>query len=436
MNTAQTSHALRAEAHSPARRRLRLRRTLLLIATLLTALALLGCSSLSGVGQTYLALDTLVGRWNWNLVGWEFNALAEKVHSQIQQPARNLDPAERSKLVLDYLARARLIGSLEGRINGIYGDDAQAHGPELTQLLARVAVQGDQNELIRPAVEQVLQDQVSAQLAKAGLRVGANPIPPVLFTFTEPPKKLVVSPRSRIATVYYAMLDPKLPADQREAMENQIFQDAKLSAYVTNIGGLGAYPTLVVDRAPIDWVLSTVAHEWTHNYLTFFPLGINYDTSPDLMILNETVADIVGDEIGREALWANYPLQAEAAYEDRRSQVDRSARPSFDFNKEMRQTRQVTDLFLKLGRVQDAEEYMNIRRILFRENGYNLRKLNQAYFAFHGNYGTGAAATSPIGPKLERLRALSPDLKTFLETVRWFTSAADLDKALEHAQAG
>jgi hypothetical protein len=31
---------------------------------------------------------------------------------------------------------------------------------------------------------------------------------------------------------------------------------------------------------------------------------------------------------------------------------------------------------------------------------------------------------------LERLRDLVPDLRTFLETVRWFTSEADLDRAL------
>ena len=113
---------------------------------------------------------------------------------------------------------------------------------------------------------------------------------------------------------------------------------------------------------------------------------------------------------------------------------DRYRESTFDFRKEMRHTRQVVDLFLKYGRVDDAEEYMQIRRQLFEENGYHIRKLNQAYFAFHGSYGTGAAATSPIGPKLQRLRELSPDLRTFLETVRWFTSEADLDKALAKAE--
>jgi hypothetical protein len=88
------------------------------------------------------------------------------------------------------------------------------------------------------------------------------------------------------------------------------------------------------------------------------------------------------------------------------------------------------DRFLAFGLVREAEQYMEIRRLLFRENGYPIRKLNQGYFAFHGSYGTGAAASSPIGPKLERLRSLTSDVRTFLETVRGFTSAEDLDKTL------
>lgn len=73
---------------------------------------------------------------------------------------------------------------------------------------------------------------------------------------------------------------------------------------------------------------------------------------------------------------------------------------------------------------------MENRRTVFVENGYPLRVLNQAYFAFHGSYGTSGASTSPIGPKLDRLRELSPDLRSFLETVRWFTEPEDLDVAL------
>jgi hypothetical protein len=258
----------------------------------------------------------------------------------------------------------------------------------------------------------------------------------VWFTFTEPPKKLVVSPRGRILTAYYVMLQPELPADERDRIESAIFEEDNLSAYIANIGGLGAYPSLVIDRAALDWVLSTIAHEWVHNYLTLFPLGLNYNTSAELTIMNETVADIVGEEIGRSALERFYPEVARELAEREAAKESEEKEPSaFDFRKEMRHTREVVDQFLALGRIRDAEEYMEIRRLLFVENGYPIRKLNQAYFAFHGSYGTAPAASSPIGPKMEELRSLTPDVPTFLRVVRGFTSPEDLDRALEEWRA-
>ena len=116
----------------------------------------------------------------------------------------------------------------------------------------------------------------------------------------KPPKKLVVSPRDRIETQYAQMLSAEISIDDIEKNESLIRDTEALSAYVTNIGGLGAFPTMVVDRASLGWILSTVAHEWVHNYLTFFPLGINYGQTNEITIINETVADIVGNEIGHD----------------------------------------------------------------------------------------------------------------------------------------
>jgi hypothetical protein len=154
-------------------------------------------------------------------------------------------------------------------------------------------------------------------------------------------------------------------------------------------------------------VLSTVAHEWVHNYLTLFPLGLNYAASPELTILNETVADIAGDELGAAALRAAYPalVREFPGKDEPAASAITSGEPLFDFQREMRHTRAIVDQFLAAGRVEDAEEYMQIRRLLFQENGYPIRKLNQAYFAFHGSYGGSPAASSPIGPKLQQLRA-------------------------------
>ena len=76
----------------------------------------------------------------------------------------------------------------------------------------------------------------------------------------------------------------------------------------------------------------------------------------------------------------------------------------------MRATRLVVDELLKQGKVDEAEAFMEARRLTFVENGYPLRVLNQAYFAFHGSYATGASSTDPIGPKLRQLRAQSATL--------------------------
>ena len=53
------------------------------------------------------------------------------------------------------------------------------------------------------------------------------------------------------------------------------------------------------------------------------------------------------------------------------------------------------------------------------ENGYNIRKLNQAYFAFSGAYADtgGATGADPIGPMLLEMRENSPSLREFMDAV-------------------
>jgi hypothetical protein len=115
-------------------------------------------------------------------------------------------------------------------------------------------------------------------------------------------------------------------------------------------------------------------------------------------------------------------------------------REPFSFRTTMRTTRLKVDKLLAAGKVDEAERYMESQRLLFVQNGYPLRRLNQAYFAFHGSYGSSAAASSPIGPKLAALReGLSKlesmrdgmsSLSAFLVAVRGITSEAELDRLL------
>ena len=80
------------------------------------------------------------------------------------------------------------------------------------------------------------------------------------------------------------------------------------------------------------------------------------------------------------------------------------------------------DALLLSGKTDEAESYMEARRNFFWENGYRLRKINQAYFAFHGSYndtpGGGASGEDPVGPAVQALRARYASLNNFLQVIR------------------
>jgi len=76
---------------------------------------------------------------------------------------------------------------------------------------------------------------------------------------------------------------------------------------------------------------------------------------------------------------------------------------------------------------------MEARRVFFWENGYLIRKLNQAYFAFHGAYADqpgGAAGEDPVGAAVRALRSQSLSLADFLNRISWMSSFEQLKKAV------
>ncbi|MEM7531689.1 MAG: hypothetical protein AAF639_05920 [Chloroflexota bacterium] len=406
------------------------------------------------------AFAMTVSGWNFDLIGWEVKAIREKIQAYWTQPAAKVPPAESAQWVDEYMERARQIGGLEGEINRILSEDNQSGNVDALQ--KEVDALRQQQETTRVAVEQIIEQQVEWALADEGIGViertgvatqsiwqslGLKLWPPVYFGFVEPPKKMIISPRDRIETIYGRMVGAEIPLEVIESSEKTIYDEHNLSAYITNIGGLGAYPAMVVDRASLEWVLSTVAHEWVHNYLTFFPLGFNYLKNAEIMTINETVADIVGNEIGDKVLRTFYPdlippdsipplrsapaIVIDGEIEDGLVLSAPVESHHFDFATEMRMTRLQVDRYLEEGKVEEAEAYMEQRRQAFVEHGYPLRVLNQAYFAFHGSYGTSAASTDPIGPTLKHLRELSPDLKTFLVRVRDLMSLSEIEAEIE-----
>jgi len=211
-----------------------------------------------------------------------------------------------------------------------------------------------------------------------------------------------------------------------------------VSALVTGVGGVGTYPSVVPPGADYGSLLETVAHEWLHHYLFFRPLGWRYFQDPALATINETVASIAGRELGA-LVAARYPLSASApAGRGDAAEVSppRPPDPDIDFNQVMRELRLRVDRLLAEGKVEEAEHLMEEKRRLLVDNGYFIRRINQAYFAFHGLYADTPASSSPTGPKLEELRRRSDSLGDFIHTAARITSEADLDRLLASARGG
>ena len=83
-----------------------------------------------------------------------------------------------------------------------------------------------------------------------------------------------------------------------------------------------------------------------------------------------------------------------------------------------------------------AEAYMEERRQFLVSQGYYIRKLNQAFFAFHGSYATSPASgaseeVNPIGLQLTHLREQTGSLKAFLHTVAPMSSYEHLLRVLQ-----
>ena len=276
-------------------------------------------------------------------------------------------------------------------------------------------------------VEAIIAAQVKEAVGSEGLFRGPRRnilFPPVLLELDPLPDLLVLSPRARIEIEDTSLVSPGLSVSTQEHLERQQEKLGR-SSLVTGIGGLATYPSLVSATSGLRFALGAVAHEWLHHYLAFQPLGRQYGANGDLTSLNETVAELFGDEIGARLYHEFYGGPPPPPLDRRQEPGDRPDPGQFDFTREMRQTRVRAEELLREGLIYEAESYMEERRQLFLANGYYLRKLNQAYFAFHGSYAESPASVSPLGAQVRSLRLSSASLGDFVRTVERFSRFED-----------
>jgi len=381
--------------------------------------------------------DPLTGPYKFDWSAYEAQTLWEKLANLtlgIDEP-QGTENEEQVGAVREYFALVQEIGRLEGEIaieRAKQGEAADTAGLQAQLEEARAERLRSENlveNIIRRQVEEVLLSQgITVRLPLLHGRV----MPPVQFEFQSSPDFLIISRRDRIERIASVSLQPGLSLERTEEIEEYTDQ-FDVSSLVVPTGGVGAYPTVIVENTSLEYAIRVVIHEWTHNYLFFYPLGQHYADSQELTSMNETVASMVEDELSLELARRYYPdiyegRMAALAYEG--SAVPEQAHEDeFSFNAQMRKTRLRVDELLAAGRVEEAETYMEERRQKLVEMGYYVRKLNQAYFAFYGSYAAGkgwAAETNPIGEQMHTLRERSPSLADFLVTVARMSTYQDL----------
>ena len=379
----------------------------------------------------------------FDYVGWSAESALLKLQSSVVGLPAYLNYENSKQTVMQYLYNTERILQGETQLNIIYADPAvtdketdSAHlRAEIDSLYAR-------QKQLSPLAEATLQTQISMALTELHLSNGGQVIPPVLYHSSAVPMGLIISPRNRIEQLTNISIQPDLTIDQQVVLEDQVDDALNVSSLVVPIGGVGVYPTMIMRTTNLPWLLDTIAHEWAHNYLSLRPLGMLYTETPELRTMNETAASIVGTEVGTVALQNYYPEMLSASSPPLQIVSTRSAAPNpeddppppFDYRAEMHTTRVTVDELLAEGKIEEAESYMEERRQIMWDNGYPIRKLNQAFFAFYGAYADvpgGAAGEDPVGPAVRTLRAQSDSLADFLNRLSWMTSFEELQTAIQ-----
>jgi hypothetical protein len=377
-------------------------------------------------------LDRVLSGYHFNVSGWIGQATWLKISQELLLPQNQLNTQNRAAQVLQYMEDVHHIRALSAQINTLYSDPAIKDAASTTQSLRteRDTLRNSLNAR-QPLVEAVLQEQIESILVVEGFGFGGQVLPPVRFQMTQLPLIMIISRRDRIERIDQRELQTGLPVDRFGDLEAAVDQQFDVSSLITPIGGYGTYPTMLPESSALGFTIDTAVHEWTHNYLLPSYVGLNYNSDPAARTINETAAVLIQQEIGKRVLARYYPESSQGG----QRAVFHPAMQSFDFRGEMRTTRIAADQLLAAGDIAGAESYMTLRRAMFVENGYEIRKLNQAYFAFYGAYnaepgGAPAAGRDTLGPSVQALRMRAPTLYAFVRAVAQAHSQADIEQAL------
>jgi hypothetical protein len=419
-------------------------------------------------GDPGTKISHAIGKEVFDFLAWMGDGWIEKA-GQIAVPVQDyLTSEQRSQFVLAFTKKMSEWSDFEWQVRKVYADSSVKDPEATTQdLRAKRDALRAEIEQLRPTAEAIIQQQISSVLVDEGFAIGGENFPPVAARITPLPYILITSPRDEIRRIDGEGLQAGLTIDEAERIEMQVVSATNRSALVVPIGGLAAYPTMILETGDLTWLLQTIAHEWTHNWLYLRPLGYSYlADSQTVRTINETVASISGDELGLKVMRRYYLDTLKKEHPDLVEEkslevpdLNPSSQPppardpnAFSVNNALYETRvKVEDVLSEARRLEqadqldaaeakivEAETYMEERRQFINSHGYGIRKLNQAYFAFYGAYADhpgGAAGIDPTGPNVVALRAYSPSLRQFLDRVSSVLTLEDLQKAVAEFKA-
>ena len=267
-------------------------------------------------------------------------------------------------------------------------------------------------------IEEFIESTLSSVISDQNINlIGGMQFPPVDIRLIELPKLLVISPRNKILHIDDVLINPDINLNDILYIEESIYNQHNLSSIVLNIGGIATYPSSIPKNKNIKDVFIISSHEWIHHYLFFTNLGQNMFKSTEMRILNETLASRVSEELFIHIvkyLNQEYGLNLKDDFDN----IKTDNVNKFDFRDEMIKTRIKTEFLLKENKIIEAENYMELQRLIFVDNGYNIRKLNQAYFAFYSSYADSAASNTSIGNELDEFRNYFTSLENFILEIK------------------
>lgn len=434
----------------------------------------------SQLGRISLILNDV----QFDYVTWEVNAIGAKIKQTLWGEHPFMTETDRSQYVRDYMADLAQVLPIERQIEAMYADpNINDPDAESADLRAQRDSMRDDLRSRQSLIEAILEGQVASVLLDEGFGSFGQLLPPIAMRFTQVPNLLIVSPRDTIRFDVSINIDP-LPVDEMVEIEDRVYEELGLSPLIVPLGGIALYPAMIAETANLRWAVETFAHEWIHHYFFFFPLGLGYFSgdgfSGETRIINETAADIFGREIRDLVLARYYPelltaipddaeayVMAEQSFLALYDPIPAQAQSTFDLGAEMHETRVRVDRYMETVRILqnraenlrldgqdstatvydalaedvilDAEAYMEERRVFFCDNGFCPRKINQAYFAFYGGYQAGdipgIAGDDPIGTAVNDIYAMSPDIQSFIVTMRGITSRDELVATRDTIQA-